>query len=400
MAARTMRPIHILSVVGARPQFVKVACVAREIADQVEGRGGGLIKHSILHTGQHYDHSLSETFFEELSIPRPAINLEVGSGPHGLQTGQMLGGIEAILLDVAPDIVLVYGDTNSTLAGALAAAKLGVPVAHLEAGLRTFNRSMPEEINRVMADHVSSVLFCPTSLSIRNLEAEGLTNIIFGGERVSPGDLDEVALLMALTDRPLVVNVGDVMVDSFLFHRQRALERSSIVERLDLRPKDYILATVHRAETTDHPEVLGQLFETLSAIAGSMARVVCPLHPRTRRSLLDLGVLATSGELLLIEPVSYLDMLALEHHSQLILTDSGGVQKEAFLAGVPCVTLREETEWPETIECGWNRLAGVDRDRILKGVEEYGRELPPPAPPIYGDGTAARMIVDLLMALS
>jgi UDP-N-acetylglucosamine 2-epimerase len=303
---------------------------------------------------------MSAVFFEELAIPTPEINLGVGSGRHGEQTAAMLSGIEAVLLAEKPDWTLVYGDTNSTLAGALAAAKLHIPVAHVEAGLRSFNRAMPEEINRLLTDHVSTLLLCPSQAAVDNLAAEGVT----GGVHL----------------------VGDVMADALLAAQERAAAHSMILEKLGLQPGGYLLATVHRAENTDDPL---RLAEILGALQECGETVVFPAHPRTRPRLGP-----TAANLRVIEPVGYLDMVRLEAAARLILTDSGGVQKEAYWLGTPCITLRDETEWVETVQAGWNRLTGADRAAILAAVHTFQ----PPAgrPALYGDGRAAGRCLALL----
>lgn len=375
--------MKVLSVVGARPQFVKAAAVSRVLRGEL-GLELGLSEY-LLHTGQHYDHNMSASFFDELRIPAPEMNLEVGSGPHGAVTGRMLAGIEGVLLREKPGVVLVYGDTNSTLAGALAAAKLNIPVAHVEAGLRSFNRQMPEELNRVLTDHVSSLLFCPTETAVCNLGAEGI--------------------------RTGVYLVGDVMFDVALFYRAVALERSRVLARLGLETGGYALATVHRQENTDDPARLRSVLAGLRDVAAEMP-VVLPLHPRTREVVRTGGRGGDLEGLIVTDPVSYLDMVALEAQAALVLTDSGGVQKEAFFFGVPCVTLRDETEWVETVELGANRLAGADADRIAGAARDalaqrarvwgghpgtvdavIGGSL---ADGPFGDGKAAEKIVELL----
>jgi UDP-N-acetylglucosamine 2-epimerase len=334
--------MKIISVVGARPQFVKLSALSRELRKN----------HTeiILHTGQHYDDELSRVFFSQLSIPRPDYNLGIGSADHGEQTGRMLTGIEQVLLFEKPDLVIVYGDTNSTLAGALAAAKRQIPVAHVEAGLRSFVRSMPEEINRVIADHVSSLLFCPTPTAVRNLKKEGITRGVH--------------------------LVGDVMYDSFRSNLNLAEKRSTINKKLKLRKKEFYLLTLHRAENTDVEENLKKLVGILLSLK---LKVVFPVHPRTRKRLSRLGLrtsLLSVENLAMLEPVSYLDMLILEKNARFILTDSGGVQKEAFYLKTPCLTLRNETEWVETLKGGLNRLVGLDPDKIAKLIGPRGR---PPA---------------------
>jgi UDP-N-acetylglucosamine 2-epimerase len=311
---------------------------------------------------------MSAVFFEELGIPTPEYHLGVGSGLHGEQTGAMLAAIEKVILAEKPDWVLVYGDTNSTLAGALAAAKLHMPVAHVEAGLRSFNRAMPEEINRVLTDHVSTLLFCPSQTAVNNLAAEGINCGVH--------------------------LVGDVMADALAYAAERAATRSKIIERLGLTPRGFLLATVHRAENTDDPERLGNI---LSAFAQTDELIVFPVHPRTQKAIekIDLD-LAQASNIRFIEPVGYLDMVRLEQSARLILTDSGGIQKEAYWLKVPCVTLRDETEWVETVETGWNNVIGVDVDRIIQAVGGYLAGLPEKHPTLYGDAQAAQRCVEIL----
>ncbi|HET6314123.1 MAG TPA: UDP-N-acetylglucosamine 2-epimerase (non-hydrolyzing) [Chloroflexia bacterium] len=350
--------MKVLSVVGARPQFIKAAPVSRAMT-----RAG--IEEVLLHTGQHYDPAMSEVFFAELDIPAPRHNLGVGSGSHAGQTAAMLVGIEAVLLDERPDYLLVYGDTNSTLAGALAAAKLGVPVAHVEAGLRSYNRDMPEEINRVVADSLSSLLFCPTGVAAANLEREGITRGVFV--------------------------VGDVMYDAILDSIPRAEGIApSLLSKLGVESGSYLLATVHRASNTDDSANLANIVRALS---DSAEPVVFPAHPRTARALQQAGI--TPGpNVRQIGPVSYLEMLALEKHARKVLTDSGGVQKEAMWLSVPCITMRSETEWVETVELGWNTLTGTDPARILAAI--HAPRLHSTPPDVYGDGHAAENIVNVL----
>lgn len=355
--------MKIATVVGARPQFIKCAPVSlelRKVAAEV-----------LIHTGQHYDGNMSRVFFQELCIPEPDYNLGVGSGPHGAQSGEMLKRIEEVLLEERPDAVLVYGDTNSTLAGALAAAKLHIPVAHVEAGLRSFNRRMPEEINRVVTDHLSSLLFCPTKTAVNNLAQEGITQ----GVRL----------------------VGDVMYDALLCNIQIAEETSTILKRLQLQPKAYFLATVHRAENTDD---IGRLQAIVQAFAeiSALHPVIWPVHPRTQQVLKVHNLLYSINHALrLIDPASYLDMLLLEKEAKVILTDSGGVQKEAFWLGIPCVTLREETEWVETVQAGWNTLVGTDTDHIVAAATRQAPLLPHGSQDLYGDGHSAERIIQELI---
>lgn len=318
-----------------------------------------------MHTGQHYDHGMSDVFFQELEIPAPDYHLGIGSGPHGAQTGAMLAAIETVLEKERPDTVIVYGDTNSTLAGALAAVKLHIPVAHVEAGLRSFNRAMPEEINRVVTDHISRWLFTPSESSAELLNKEGIVT----GTHV----------------------VGDIMADTVQLHRGVAERRSTILHRLGVREGQYYLATVHRPENTDHSENLMGIFAALDRLN---KRVVLPLHPRTRKWMDHWGIRAGSN-ILITEPLGYLDMLRLQSSAACILTDSGGIQKEAYYLKVPCVTMRGETEWIETLATGWNQLCGANTERILAAVGS-GASPDLPHPNLYGDGETSRRIVDIL----
>jgi UDP-N-acetylglucosamine 2-epimerase len=348
--------MRLLTVVGARPQFIKAAAFSR-IARQ---------RHTeiLVHTGQHYDPQMSEVFFDELALPRPDHHLGVGSGSHGAQTAQMLERLETVMQREAPDRVVIYGDTNSTLAGALAAAKLGVPVAHVEAGLRSFVRDMPEEINRVVADRLSAYLFAPTQTAVDNLAREGIT----AG----------------------VTLTGDIMYDALLQHSATAAERSMALRDLCLQPGGYALATVHRAANTDDPERLAAIIDALMLLHEP---VILPLHPRTHAALMGTDI-EVEPPVRVIEPVGYLDMLALEGNARMVLTDSGGVQKEAYLLGVPCVTLRDETEWVETLVDGWNVLAGAETERILAAARRPRPSGEPP--PVFGDGHAAERMVEAL----
>jgi len=415
--------MELVHIVGARPQFIKMAAVSRAVA-AFNGRGGSTerIEELIVHTGQHYDYEMSKVFFDELGIPKPDYNLGVGSGSHGEQTGEMLKRIEAVLMKEKPDVVLVYGDTNSTLAGALAAAKLHIPVAHIEAGLRSFNREMPEEMNRVLTDHLSAILFCPTEMAVENLRKEGFTNIVNDGQLLpSPSTSHSLPLNPFSADLPFVANVGDVMYDSVLYNLKLAEERSDILARLYLLPNEpnelnklnkpnkplpYALATVHRAENTDDPERLRSIFQALAEVARELMPVILPLHPRTRKQLDALANRANPTNsmnptnptnLRIIDPISYLDMLWLEKHARLILTDSGGVQKEAFILRVPCVTFREESEWVETVEAGWNVVAGAAPGSILRAVERLTSNEPDEVDvQPYGDGGASERVIAVL----
>jgi len=383
--------VELIHIVGARPQFIKMAVISRAIAEYNRNRkmNSEEVHELVVHTGQHYDYELSEVFFHELHIPKPHYDLEVGSASHGEQTGEMLRRVEQVLLKEEPDIILVYGDTNSTLAGALAAAKLHMPVAHVEAGLRSFNKRMPEEINRVLTDHASTILFCPTEKAVENLKGEGFISIVNGG-RLAPLGLGELDLNYS-PDNPLVINVGDVMYDSVLYNLDLAEEKSTILQDLCLERKSFYLATVHRAENTDDPNRFEEIFTAFQEIAAQGIKLICPLHPRTRKVLANRGMKNLPANLKLIEPVSYLDMLVLEKNAKHILTDSGGVQKEAFILRVPCITLRKRTEWVETVEAGWNILVGIDREKMVS----YAKYFPLPRDrerTIFGDGRAGERI--------
>jgi len=357
--------MKLVSVVGARPQFVKAAVVSRAIR-AVEG-----MNEVVVHTGQHYDANMSDVFFAELAIAPPDYHLGIGSAAHGAQTGRMLEAIEKVLLESAPDWVLVYGDTNSTLAGALAAAKLHVPVAHVEAGLRSFNRRMPEEINRVLTDHVAELLFAPTQVAVENLRREGVA---------ARG----------------IHLVGDVMFDAARHFGARAEAVSNVLHRLRLKSGEYVLATIHRAENTDDRKRLEVILGGIGRVAETTP-VVFPVHPRTRAALQQQRPAAPQpAHLVLTEPVGYLDMLQLEKNACLVVTDSGGVQKEAFFFERPCVTLRDETEWVELVELGWNQLVPPrDSDQVADAIRSRIGSRGIAAAP-YGDGTASQQIAAVL----
>jgi len=354
----------IVTVVGARPQFIKAAAVSRAIQQYNSER----VSEVIVHTGQHYDKNMSGVFFSELGIPLPAYNLEISGGSHGSMTGRMLEAIEAVFLKEKPDWVLIYGDTNSTLAGALAAAKLHIPIAHVEAGLRSFNMHMPEEINRILSDRVSTLLFCPTESAVNNLAREGLTQG--------------------------VSNVGDVMYDVALYYKDLARKQGAILQRLNL-PQEFALATCHRAENTDDPERLRGIMFALSEISLRLP-VVIPLHPRTRKLVGEYGLDKYLENLIAVEPLPFLDMIALEQAARVILTDSGGVQKEAFFYGVPCVTMRSETEWVETVEMGMNALTGANFEKIIEATSNILNDATGKIDiniSQYGDGKSAKKII-------
>lgn len=357
----------IVTILGARPQFIKASVVTHAIANTAN------LTEVVVHTGQHFDANMSDVFFAELGMTKPAHFLDIHGGSHGEMTGRMLTEVERVLMAEAPDAVLVYGDTNSTLAGALAAAKLHIPVAHIEAGLRSFNMAMPEEINRILTDRISRWLFTPTSTAAEHLRREG-----FAAEQIIP--------------------VGDVMFDVALHHGRRVTANGGLLGKLGLAAKGYVLATIHRAENTDHPRRLAAIVDALEATAKALP-VVWPLHPRTRGVLQKSGRLALLAQsVTLIDPVGYIDMLQLEKYAALIATDSGGVQKEAFFYKVPCITLRDETEWVELVDAGWNRLASpVSAHQLARGIKTAlgtaGKDVNP-----YGDGEASRKIAQRLSA--
>jgi len=349
--------LKVLTIVGARPQFIKAAPVSHALR---EHHGEFL-----LHTGQHYDADMSDVFFKELNIPAPNVNLGVGSGGHGTQTGAMLAGIEQHLLEQNPDWILLYGDTNSTLAGALAASKLHIKVAHIEAGLRSFNRTMPEEINRVLTDHVSDLLFCPTQTAVENLTQEGITKGVH--------------------------HVGDVMVDA-LYYAKTQIGKRAILTEHGLANADFYLATIHRPANTDHYEHLSGIIEGFKQLATS---IVLPMHPRLKASLEREG-LSMPPNVKVIPPVGYLDMATLLDAAQIVITDSGGLQKETYVMQRPCVTIRPETEWIETVHAGWNRLCEPNPGAIQMAVQDALKPPPTDHPTFYGDGTAAQQIVNIM----
>jgi UDP-N-acetylglucosamine 2-epimerase (non-hydrolysing) len=350
--------MKVLTVVGARPQFIKAAAVSRELRRNHE--------EVLIHTGQHYDEEMSDVFFDELGIPEPDDNLEVGSDSHGAQTAEMLVGLEERIEAEDPDAVLVYGDTNSTLAAAIAAAKMDTDLAHVEAGLRSYNRAMPEEINRVLTDHAADLLFAPSRRAVENLREESV-----------PG---------------AVHDTGDVMHDAVLWARDRAADRSSILSDLRVEPGEYVLATVHRAGNTDDPDKLAAI---LDALADDPREVVLPAHPRTINRMSEYEMRDDAEEkLTLIDPAGYLDFVRLQDCADVVTTDSGGVQKEAFFLDTPCVTMREETEWRETVEAGWNALVGADGEAIRRALANADPPADKPRP--YGDGDAAAKITNLL----
>lgn len=370
--------LHLLTVIGARPQIIKAAALSRAIRTHFSDR----IRETIVHTGQHYDANMSQVFFDELGIPAADYNLGAGSGKHGEQTALMIAGLEKIMLDEKPDAVVLYGDTNSTLAGAVAASKLHIPVVHIEAGLRSFNKKMPEEINRVLCDHVSTLLFSPTKAGYVNLEKEGLV--------LNPQPV------RASADQPAVYHCGDVMYDNSLYFAEIAEKKSSVLASADLKPGAYFLATIHRDHNTDDPARLRAIFGALFNMASEHAMpVVLPLHPRTRKQIAAIPELETqlnSGTLIrILPPASFLEMLLLEKNAALVITDSGGVQKEAFFFEKPCVILRAETEWVELTGCGAAMLTDADGTKVETAVRSLLHKKIS-YPRLFGDGHAAEFI--------
>ena len=374
--------MKIVTIIGARPQIIKAAALSRAI----EKHFAGDIEEIIVHTGQHYDENMSQVFFDELQIPRPHYNLHVGSASHGVQTAKMTEGIEAILLDEKPDYIVLYGDTNSTLAGAVAAAKIHVPIVHIEAGLRSFNKSMPEEINRIVCDHCSTLLFTPTKAGYDNLRREG-----FPIDNEGPHSIDN----------PKVYHCGDIMFDNSLYFSTLSATKTDIIRRLGLQGKPFVLSTIHRDSNTDQPERLSAIFEAILEVAKE-SPVVLPLHPRTAkliRSNLPTSLqdkLFNNENLLLIEPVSFLEMIELERNATLIMTDSGGVQKESYFFRKPCIILRPETEWVEIVETGTAILADADKNRILEAWRQFKETPPTLFPAIFGDGKAAEFMLEMM----
>ena len=362
--------MRILTIIGARPQFIKAAAVSRAI------RFHSKIRETIVHTGQHFDTNMSDVFFEQMDIPRPDYYLKIASLSHGAMTGRMLEGIEVLIQQERPDWVLVYGDTNSTLAGALAAAKLCIPIAHVEAGLRSHNPAMPEEINRVLTDRVSSLLLCPTETAVNNLKKEGFPNRTIGKRQQQ------------------VVNVGDVMFDAVLYYRERALKEINL-QTFGLEHQRYALCTIHRQENTDKIDRIKSILGALQSIAKDLT-VVLPLHPRTKAKITQYNLANFLKGLCLLDPLPYLEIQRLQMSAKVILTDSGGIQKEAYFHRVPCITLRDETEWLETVESEWNQLAGASKEKIInsylidtKRRESNGK--------YYGNGKASYKILDRLV---
>jgi UDP-N-acetylglucosamine 2-epimerase len=354
-----MERLRIATVLGARPQFVKAAPLTRRLASVED------ITEVLLHTGQHYDHEMSDLFFTQLGLPAPVEHLGVGSGTHGAQTGQMLERVETVLLAIAPDLVMVYGDTNSTLAGALAASKLGIPIAHVEAGLRSYNRDMPEEVNRVLTDHVAELLLCPSDLAVDNLAAEGVTSG--------------------------VVMVGDLMRDALEWSLTAVDDEQAVLDRFEVKPGGFSLVTIHRPSNTDDPGRFARIMSALDVL-GADDPVLFPVHPRTRDAI-EAG--SVDGTVRLLPPLGHLELLVLAKHARVGLTDSGGLQKELFWLETPAVTLRGETEWPETIAAGWNRLGGDSTEEIVAAARAAASDRPARSE-LYGDGRAAEHIEEVL----
>lgn len=357
--------MKILTIVGARPQFVKAAALSRAL------KAYSKIEEIIVHTGQHFDANMSEVFFSEMDIPQPRHNLHINSLGHGAMTGRMLEGIEQLVLDEKPDMLLVYGDTNSTIAGALAAKKLHVAVGHVEAGLRSFNMRMPEEVNRILTDRISDHLFCPTDTAVENLRNEGYEQLDCHVHRT-----------------------GDVMQDAALFYAQFSAEKSTVLSQLG-NPDSFVLCTIHRAENTDDPQRLAAIVSALNEIHKAQ-QVICPLHPRTRKILKNSGI---KTEFTILDPLGYFDMIELLKAAALVMTDSGGLQKEAFFFSNPCVTMRDETEWTELVNFGYNTLVGADKERILAGYHRMHRMNLDFSKDLYGNGQAADAIAEILASI-
>ena len=375
--------MKLVTIIGARPQIIKAAALSRAIRNHYADR----IQEVIVHTGQHYDENMSQVFFDELQIPHPDYNLHVGSASHGVQTARMTEGIEEILLKEKPDFIVLYGDTNSTLAGAVAAAKIHVPIVHIEAGLRSFNKSMPEEINRIVCDHCSTLLFSPTLAGVENLKREGFPMGNDGPYTI---------------DNPKVYHCGDIMYDNSLHFAAIAEEKTDIIRPLELTVQPYILATIHRDTNTDHPERLSAIFRSIIKLSEE-CQVVFPLHPRTAKLLkanLDETLqkqIFSCQNIKLIPPVSFLEMIALERHALLVMTDSGGVQKEAYFFKKPCIILRPETEWVEIVETGNAVLADADEGRIMQAWQHFKGSPPTVFPEIFGDGHAAEFMLEKML---
>lgn len=380
-----MKKLKLVTIIGARPQIIKAAALSRAINTKYSNK----IKEIIVHTGQHYDENMSQIFFDELNIPSPNYNLNVGSSSHGKQTASMIEGIEEILLKEKPNALVLYGDTNSTLAGAIAASKIHIPIVHIEAGLRSFNKSMPEEINRIMCDHASTLLFSPTKAGLNNLIAEGFKSTANNQQStISP-------------DNPMIYHCGDVMYDNSLYFSELAENKSTIISENNIEKNNFILVTIHRNNNTDIPERLTSLFTAIDKIASeNNIQIVLPLHPRTSKLLAQnlsselYNKIKTSKLIKILPPVSFLDMIALEKNSTMILTDSGGVQKESFFFKKPCVILRPETEWIELVECGSAAIADADEKKIIEAYSRFKERKDLQFPQIFGDGKASEFICE------
>ena len=378
-----MKTMKIVTIIGARPQIIKAAALSRAIKAHYADR----IQEIIVHTGQHYDDNMSQVFFDELQIPRPDYNLHVGSASHGVQTARMTEGIEEILMKEKPDFIVLYGDTNSTLAGAVAAAKIHVPIVHIEAGLRSFNKAMPEEINRIVCDHCSTLLFSPTLAGVENLKREGF-----------PMDNDGPYTI----DNPRVYHCGDIMYDNSLYFAEIAEQKTDILQRLELAGKPFILSTIHRDSNTDQPKRLTAIFDAILKLSEEYP-VVLPLHPRTSK-LLKINLTAekqaqifSSPNIKIIPPVSFLGIIALERHAQLVITDSGGVQKESYFFKKPCIILRPETEWVEIVQTGNAILTDADESRIMEAWQHFKSNPPTLFLEIFGDGHAAEFMLEQML---
>jgi len=377
--------MKIVTIIGARPQIIKAAAISRAIKTHYANQ----ISEVIVHTGQHYDENMSEIFFQEMGMPVANYNLGVGSGNHGIQTAKMIEGIEAILIKEKPNALLVYGDTNSTLAGALAAVKIHIPVVHVEAGLRSFNKAMPEEINRITCDHCSTLLFSPTKQGIDNLELEGFSL-----------DIQPKAHI----DRPLVFKTGDIMYDNSMYFSNIANENQGLLKDLNLAPGEFILCTIHRDSNTDNPEHLNQIIRGILEIQRiSIQAIVLPLHPRTRKKMTELLDPAIGAELQkntrihIIDPAGFLDMISLESNCSMVITDSGGVQKEAFFFKKPCIILREQTEWVEIVENGNALLVGSSEVKLIEAFHQLTNKKEYTYPPFFGNGHASEEICRLMI---
>lgn len=384
--------MKIVTIIGARPQFIKAAAVSRDIAEHNASHTDfkSRITEIIVHTGQHFDANMSDVFFAEMQIPYPNYHLEINSLNHGAMTGRMLEKIEEVLLKEKPDYVLVYGDTNSTLAGALAAKKLHIKVVHVEAGLRSFNMRMPEEINRILTDRISDILCCPTETAVKNLQNEG-----FCTDLSTP----------STAHRPLVINTGDVMQDAALYYSKFSAEKSTVIKVLELLGKEFVLCTIHRAENTDDEIRLRNIFEALREISNDLP-VVLPLHPRTQKIAKNLGLLPDvdnselkiqNSKLCIVPPVGYFDMIELLKHTKVVMTDSGGLQKEAYFFKKPCITLRDETEWVELVEAGANLVAGAEVKNIINAYNSLRNHTIDFCADLYGNGVASTKIIRELL---